>query len=153
MSKKIKEKKKKAKERVTHQKKVQDRLFAARRARYEREIELEAKRNSRVEPIRNKTHLEKIQEHLDRNMEVLQALEQEYMEAQKSREGLHEELEAEGYASLEEKMEALKQKAMSLASSVQESQLLNESTQAEGDQHLEESKNKVVSKKRFQKLK
>ena len=117
--KKAQERKKKAKERATYQQKVKKRLFASRRARYEREIENEAKENrQRLEPIR-KTHADKINEHLKHNLQVLQALEDEYVREQMSRKEINAELEAEGFKTIEEKVAALKNKARAIAQSIQ----------------------------------
>lgn len=119
--KKLQEKKKKIRERTVQQKKAQQRLFNTRRARYEREIVADVVANrEKMEPIRNKTHMEKIEEHLEKNMEVLKALEQEYITAQATREDVHSRLEAEGYSSLEDKMAALKAKATVLAEQLKE---------------------------------
>lgn len=117
--KKLKEKKAKAKERATYQTKVKKRLFASRRARYEREIENEAKENrTRLEPIR-KTHSEKVNENLKHNLQVLQALEEEYVREQMQRQEINAELEAEGFKTIEEKIKALKNKARAIATSIQ----------------------------------
>ncbi len=118
--KKVQERKAKAKERATHQQKVKKRLFASRRARYEREIETDAKENRpKQEPFRKQTHLEKVGEHLQHNLKVLKALEEEFVKEQLSRKEINTELEAEGFNTVEEKMEALKQKARSIAQNIQ----------------------------------
>ncbi len=120
-NKKIVEKKIKAKERAKEQKKTQTRLFTARRARYEREMMRDSKEKAeKIEPIRNSSDLQRIEKNLNRNLEVLKALEEEYIASQKARANLHEELAAEGYATIEEKVEALKQKAVDYASQAQE---------------------------------
>jgi hypothetical protein len=118
-NKKLKAKKAKAKERATEAQKHKQRLFAMREKRAERAREkLERQFRDRQEPIRT-NHLAKIEEGLENNLEVLKALEQEYIEAQKAKENLHEELEAEGFNSIEEKVEALKQKSAEMVEKIQ----------------------------------
>jgi preprotein translocase subunit SecA len=118
--KKQQERKKKAKERATYQQKVKKRLFASRRARYEREMEKEAAAGrTKLEPIRRNTHLEKVSQALNRNLEVLRALEEEYVREQMARADINAELEAEGFKTVEEKMEALKNKARAIAQTIQ----------------------------------
>lgn len=137
-----KQKKQKAKQRETNKKKIENQLFKIRRARYEREIAAEAKANSdKIKPIRNKTHLEKIQEHLENNLNMLKALEEEYIAAQQSKENLQEELEAEGYSTLEEKIEALRNKAKDLATKVEEDTARNKQ---ECDQFIDSCLEKEV---------
>ena len=123
---KLQEKKRKTREKAKAAKKTENRLFAARRARYERSVALEEKHaQEKLEPIRNKTHLEKVAEQLEHNVQLLQALEQEYLEAMKARENIHAELEAEGFNSIEEKLEALKKKSLELSQKLQESPQAN----------------------------
>lgn len=118
-NKKLKAKKAKAKERATEAQKQKQRLFAVREKRAERAREkLERQYRERQEPIRKNT-IAKIEEGLEHNLEVLKALEQEYIEAQKAKENLHTELEAEGYNSIEEKVEALKAKSAEMVEKIQ----------------------------------
>jgi len=49
---------------------------------------------------------------LEKNIKILKALEEEYKREQESRENLNEELKAEGFDSLEEKMNAIHAKAV-----------------------------------------
>lgn len=55
------------------------------------------------------------EQNLEHNIQVLQALEEEYLEEQKSKEDLNRELEAEGYESIEEKLNALHKQAIEAA--------------------------------------
>lgn len=55
------------------------------------------------------------EQNLEHNIHMLQALEEEYLEEQKSKASLNEELEAEGYKSLEEKINALHKQAIEAA--------------------------------------
>jgi hypothetical protein len=75
---------------------------------------LERHYRDRVEPIRNQKQLAKIEENLEHNLDVLRALEEEYLATQKKKANLQEELEAEGYKTIEEKMEALKKQSMEM---------------------------------------
>jgi Arc/MetJ family transcription regulator len=52
---------------------------------------------------------------IERNLEVLKHLQEEYLKEEAQRESINEELEAEGYKSLKEKMDALNEKAIKLA--------------------------------------
>lgn len=118
--KKLQAKKAKAKERAKAEKKHKQRLFAQREKRAERAKErLEREHRERQQPISNKTNLEKIETALTHNLEMLKALEEEYIADQKTRADVHEQLESEGYSSIEEKMEALKQKSAELVEKVQ----------------------------------
>lgn len=121
---KLQDKKRKIREKTKAAKKTENRLFAARRARYERAVALEEKKTQeKVEPIRNKSHLDKIAEQLEHNVQILEALEEEYVTAMKSRENIHEELEAEGFNSIEEKFEALRKKSLELSEKLKENSL------------------------------
>lgn len=133
-----KQAKQKAKERATKAKKVENQLFKARRARYERELALiEKNSQEKLKPIRNKSHLEKIQEHLENNLNMLKALEEEYMVAQQSKENLKEELEAQGYSTLEEKMDALRERAVELSERMASNPQLNPEPKEEVDSMFE----------------
>ena len=119
--KKLAEKKIKARERKVKEVKSKKRLFEARRVRYERELEKEVKLNQdKLTPIRRDTHEQKILENLEKNYQILKALEQDYLAAQKEKANLQAELEAEGYESLDQKMKALEKKAFENAQELQE---------------------------------
>lgn len=55
------------------------------------------------------------QQNLEHNIQILQALEQEYLEEQQMKANLNQELEEEGYETLEEKMNALHKQAVETA--------------------------------------
>ena len=61
----------------------------------------------KLEEIEAKKTLEK----LEKNMQVLKALEEEYIKEKEAKKQLNEELEAEGYSTLKEKMKALEDRA------------------------------------------
>jgi hypothetical protein len=63
----------------------------------------------RFEEIESKKTLEK----LEKNMQVLKALEEEYIREKEAKKQLNEELEAEGHTTLKEKMKALEDRAKS----------------------------------------
>lgn len=135
-NKKLKEKKAKAKERATYEKKVKDRLFAARKQRseylYKSQIEADVKDSlGKLSPIRRDTDVAGMKAQLEKNLQILKALEEEYIKGQQSRENLHEELAAEGYNSLEEKMEALRIKAQEIAINAQASAMTDEEKAAD----------------------
>lgn len=67
----------------------------------------EAKR--RFEEIENKKSIEKI----EKNMQILKALEEEYLKEKELKKQLNEELESEGHVTFQEKMKALEEKARS----------------------------------------
>jgi len=118
-NKKLKIKKAKAKERATYDKKVKTRLFNARKKRAERaERELEQQNQIKLAPITRK--LQEIGDNLDHNLEILKALEEEFVETQSKRDNLNAELEAEGYKTIDEKMEAIRSKSVELAQKLQE---------------------------------
>ncbi len=137
---KMKAKKAKAKERATEEEKYKKRLFAIRKKRSARATaKLERQHRERIEPA-HKTHMEKISDAVEHNLEMLKALEEEYVIAQQSKDNLDEELAAEGYNSLEEKINAMKEKAVEIVDKVQ----------AEADEKAEVDENKQAAKKRNQ---
>jgi len=61
---------------------------------------------------RDEARSQAITEKLKKNMEILEALEQEYEMEQASREKANQELESEGHLTIKEKMDALHKKAL-----------------------------------------
>ncbi|RTK93326.1 MAG: hypothetical protein EKK64_10475 [Neisseriaceae bacterium] len=61
-----------------------------------------------------------IKEKLEKNLKILEALEKEFEEEEKSRKAVNESLEAEGYGSIKEKMDAIHQKALDLTGKAEE---------------------------------
>ncbi len=134
-NKKLREKKAKAKERATEEQKHKSRLFEIRRKRADRERDrLERQYRERQEPIRRDSKIEKLEENIEHNLEVLKALEAEYIEAQKTKSNLQEELEAEGYATIEEKIEAIKLRSQEMVEKIQ----LQAETENVADEILEQ---------------
>ena len=111
-NKKLKEKKKYARLQKVDEIKKSRRLFKARQDRADKleRIKIDGLRD-RVAPIIKEEDPQEIEKKIKKNLELLEALEKEYIETQKNKENLHKELEAEGYKTLEEKIEALKNKA------------------------------------------
>jgi hypothetical protein len=117
---KIQEKKKKAREQATYKQKVKSRLFASRKARADRaEALAERAERGKLQPFRKQTHMEQASEHVQHNLQVLRALEEEYCKAQLMRNEVNAELEAAGHVTIEEKMEALRKKAVAMTESIQ----------------------------------
>jgi hypothetical protein len=56
----------------------------------------------------------KISEKLNHNLEILRSLEQEYEREQSSRKNINDNLEAEGYMTMKDKMDALHEKALKM---------------------------------------
>ena len=127
-SKKLKEKKKQ-----DRKKKVEQKVFVRREAlRKERKAltlqqrqEEEAQKlvNGRIKPIvNNYSEFEDrelkdklVVEQLERNLKLLEALEQDYDREQNARQNINDTLESEGHLTMAEKMEALHQKALEMA--------------------------------------
>lgn len=127
-SKKLKEKKKQ-----DRKKKVEQKVFGRREAlRKERKAltlqqrqEEEAQKlvHGRIKPIVNnyselqdKESKDKlVVEQLEKNLKLLEALEQDYDREQAARQNVNDVLESEGHLTMAEKMEALHQKALELA--------------------------------------
>jgi uncharacterized membrane protein YgaE (UPF0421/DUF939 family) len=91
-----------------------------RKKRSDRERDrLNHKYREKLEPICNADRLETIEQNLEHNLDVLKALEEEYKAAMLSKSNLKEELEAEGYDTIEEKIEAIKKKSLELVQRIQ----------------------------------
>lgn len=119
-NKKLKEKKIKAKEKLKKEQKNKQRLFLARQKRAEKEAYLETKKNQeKQEPIRNESKLDQIKSNIEHNLEILKALEEEYIANQKQKADLNSELEAEGFTTIEEKIESIKKKSEELVLEIQ----------------------------------
>lgn len=130
-SKKQKEKKKKDRER-----RVEEKIFVRREAlRKERKtLELQRRQEeeaqdlvhgkpkpivndySRVEEVKAKKEKTAL-EQLEKNLKILEALEEEYDRESKMRENINEALESEGHLTMAEKMDALHKKALEMAES------------------------------------
>jgi hypothetical protein len=130
-SKKQKEKKKKNRE-----KRVEQKIFVRREAlRKERKtLELQRRQeeeaqdlvHGKLKPIVNdhsrfeevKSKKERVAlDQLEKNLKILEALEEEYDKESKMRENINEVLESEGHLTMAEKMDALHKKALEMAES------------------------------------
>jgi len=126
-NKKLKEKKKKARERKSKAKVLKKRAEIRAKAKYEKQLE-EEHEESRSKPqpymkpeTRRRLNEEQqqqaaerdaqIKEQLEHNLEVLKALEEEYLADQEAKKQANEELEAEGYNTLQEKLDVLAERA------------------------------------------
>ena len=106
MKKKLKERKKKEKERKTQKQLLWRREYAIKKKKKDRSIDKDVRANrDKIEPIISpeKEKLRK-QQQLERNLQMLKGLEEEYKKEQENRKKLNEKLEAEGAMTLKEKM-------------------------------------------------
>lgn len=119
----------KQKKKIERQKRVKYKLFKVReKTRAERKKVIEEERariateelvNGKKKPIindyakiekANKIKEQEIKEQLEKNLQILQALEQQYDQEQKNRQELNNQLEKEGHFTLKEKLDALHKK-------------------------------------------
>lgn len=70
--------------------------------------------NPELAAIRQAEREKKISEKLNKNLEILRALEKEYENEQVNRKNINNQLESEGYLTMKEKMNALHQKALNM---------------------------------------
>jgi hypothetical protein len=121
MSKKQQEKKKKQRE-IIAKKRVEARRKILLKEKQEKNkaAKLERKFRTKVQPIikdKNKmiefeeNKQEKIKNQINKNIEILKGLENEYLKEQEYKKQFNQELEAEGHVTLKEKLEALNLKA------------------------------------------
>ena len=113
-SKKLAERKKNKKAQEKDQAKVKARLETAKVKKEARLAALEEKKNTpKLEPIVNEVLVANSEAlaNIERNLQMLKDLEAEYIASQNAKENLQEELEAEGYKTLDEKMAALRLRA------------------------------------------
>ena len=111
------QKKKKAKERRVKKANLARRDKLRQEAKYEKELDREVEANrDKPQPFLNiEKKDDEIKAQLEHNLEVLKALEEQYIAEEKQREELNEQLEEEGYSTLEEKLDALGQKAEAIS--------------------------------------
>ena len=111
-NKKLVERKKKKKEAKAKETVLHKREKIRERAKTEKKI-AKAEKKTRtklvpyVRPVIKPEYDEQIMAQLQRNIEILEALEQEYLKEQADKKALNEQLEAEGHHTLGDKMEAL----------------------------------------------
>lgn len=121
MSKKQKERKKKNRQEIA-KKRVQARRKILMKERKERDkaAKLERKFRNKITPIIKdqtkkilieETKKEQNMNQIQKNIEILKALEAEYLKEQEHKKQVNAQLEAEGHVSLKEKLEALNLKA------------------------------------------
>ena len=112
MSKKIAERKKKKREEQKHKQKIYNDQLKIKERKLKR-LESLNEVSQKIKPIVNPVYManEKALENIENNLKILKALEEDYINSQKSKSNLKEELESEGFSSLEEKMEFLNKKA------------------------------------------
>ena len=110
-------KKKKARERRVKKENLARRDKKRQEVKYEKELDREVEANrDKPQPILNIQKKDsEIKSQLEHNLELLKALEEQYIAEEKQREELNEQLEEEGYSTLEEKMNALGAKAEAIA--------------------------------------
>jgi hypothetical protein len=70
--------------------------------------------NPELAAIKQAERDRKISEKLNHNLEILRSLEQEYEREQSSRKNINDNLEAEGYMTMKDKMDALHEKALKM---------------------------------------
>jgi hypothetical protein len=69
---------------------------------------------------REALHAKEVAEKLKKNLEILEALEKEYEEEESRRAAMNESLEAEGHKTMREKMDALHKKALEMTGKAEE---------------------------------
>lgn len=108
-TKKLKEKKKKARERNSKEKVLAKRISIRKSAKKDKEIaNTERKTRDRIVPYVNPEKRDKkIKEQLEHNLEILKTLEKEYTHTEDKRKELNNELETEGCVTLKDKLDAL----------------------------------------------
>ena len=117
-------KKKKEREKVAKQRVMQRRTaMRAFRKEEDAKTKLERELSPRLMPIVNdplvremikKSRTEKANEQIEKNMQLLEALEQQYDAEQAFRKEVNENLEAEGHMTMKDKLDALHQKAIAM---------------------------------------
>lgn len=121
---KQKEKKKKEREKIAKQRVLQ-RREAMRKFRKEEEVKakLEKDMSPRLKPIlndplmqeiREKNKQARLNEQIEKNMQLLEALEQEYDAEQALRNEVNSDLESEGHMTMKDKLDALHKKALAI---------------------------------------
>lgn len=113
--KKFEKQKKREKETKKQLTKRRDKIRSEAKAR--RELErLDRETQPKMQPYRKKVTTipqteEEIMAQVEHNLKILEALEEEYKEALRDREAVNEELEAEGFKTIQEKLDYLNKQA------------------------------------------
>ena len=115
-----KEKKKKAREEKGKAKVLRQRAVTRKAAKLEKMAQrIENNATPKITPYKKDQdeayQAQKSRENLEHNVAILRALEEQYKEEMSHKQNLNDDLEAEGYSSLEEKMNALHKQAIELA--------------------------------------
>jgi hypothetical protein len=105
-NKKLKEKKKKAREKLARARVLHRRDLKRKKDKIEAEMRAEEmKKMPKMEPyMKDETKKRKTQEQLEHNMKILEALEEEYEKEKAGRQDANDQLEAEGFQTLEERI-------------------------------------------------
>jgi hypothetical protein len=115
------ERKKHKKEREKHEQKLKRQAMSIKARKEEREkTRLEFKNRPKLNPIKNEILVPDSDAltNIENNLQILKALEEQYILQEKAKDNLKEELEAEGFNTIEEKLEALKLKAQEKANQI-----------------------------------
>ena len=73
-----------------------------------------------IREMREKARVDSAKAQIEKNLELLQAIEEEYDKEQSLREQVNKDLESEGHMSMKDKLDALHKKALSLQSQKEE---------------------------------
>lgn len=115
------ERKKHKKEREKHEQKLKRQSANIKSRKEEREkTKLELENRPKLTPIKNEILVPDSDAlaNIENNLQILKALEEQYILQEKAKDNLKEELEAEGFNTIEEKLEALKLKAQEKANQI-----------------------------------
>lgn len=122
MNNKLKEKKKKAREKAAHLKVVKRREeLRLERKEENRKLMMERSLEPVTKPIvgslkqvkeQEEIRKKEIKDQIEKNFKILEALEAEYDQEQAARKAVHKNLEEEGHKNIKDKMDALHQKAL-----------------------------------------
>lgn len=113
MKSKLQEKKKKDREKRVRLKLDKKREEVRKQKKYEEKIKADVMANApKQKPF---SHAEELKVRLEHNIEILKALEDQYIAELEEKKRVNKELEADGHLTAEEKMEALKTKTQEIA--------------------------------------
>lgn len=113
MKSKLQDKKKKDREKRVRLKLDKKREEARKQKKYEEKIRADVMANApKQKPF---SHAEELKARLEHNIEILKALEDQYIAEIEEKKRLNNELEADGHLTADEKMEALKAKTQEIA--------------------------------------
>lgn len=109
---KLRDKKKKARELKAKSTVAKRREAIRAKTKHDREVsKLERKTRQRILPYVNPERKDaQLREQLEKNIEILKALEKEYAITKENKKALNDELENEGHETLKEKMDVMEQR-------------------------------------------